>query len=69
MAALATRGRGYCVYFILTVGLSRVLERGHWPSDVLAGYLVGMLSLYHVLALRRQTARGTKPEPRASQRS
>lgn len=64
---------GICVYFILTVGLSRVLEHGHWPSDVLAGYLVGMLSLlaaialYHVLALRRQTARGTKPEPGASQ--
>jgi membrane-associated phospholipid phosphatase len=50
------------VVFIVTVGPSRILEREHWPSDVLAGYLVGMLTLiaavalYHVLGLRRARA-------------
>lgn len=50
-----------CVYLIVSVGPGRILERGHWPSDVLAGYLVGALTLtiaialYHVLTLRQQT--------------
>lgn len=45
-----------CVYFMLFVGPSSVLEGRHLPSDVAAGYLVGALSLsvaivlYHVLA-------------------
>lgn len=46
-----------CGYFIVFIGLSRLLEDDHWPSDVLAGYLLGammltaMIVLYHALAL------------------
>lgn len=46
-----------CVYFILFIGPSRVLEGEHWPSDVLASYLLGALmltlaiALYHLLSL------------------
>ncbi|MGZ3582379.1 MAG: phosphatase PAP2 family protein [Ktedonobacterales bacterium] len=46
-----------CVYFIMFIGPSRVLEGEHWPSDVLASYLIGALvltiaiALYHLLAL------------------
>lgn len=48
---------GICAYFIAFIGLSRLLEDDHWPSDVLAGYLLGAMMLavailvYHALAL------------------
>lgn len=46
-----------CGYFILFIGVSRLLEDEHWPSDVLAGYLLGAMMLavaivfYYLLAL------------------
>ena len=51
-------GQVICSYFILGVGLSRVLEGLHWPSDVLAGYLLAAVFLalatwvYHRMAGR-----------------
>jgi undecaprenyl-diphosphatase len=65
-----------CLYFIIFIGLSRVLEGEHWPSDVVASYLLGALMLivgiaiYHGLGLawsrlrqRRQAGKrhGTPP--------
>jgi len=47
--------RAVCLYFIYFIGVSRVLEGEHWPSDVLASYLLGGLMLgiaiplYHLL--------------------
>jgi undecaprenyl-diphosphatase len=50
-----------CVYFLACVGLGRILRGDHWPSDVLAGYLVGALLLalaiqvyFHVAAWWRR---------------
>lgn len=46
-----------CGYFIVFIGISRLLEDDHWPSDVFAGYLLGAMMLavaivlYHALAL------------------
>ena len=34
-----------CVYFIALVGVGRVVEGEHQPSDALAGYLVAALTL------------------------
>lgn len=38
-------------YFLIFIGPSRVLEGEHWPSDVVAGYLVGALWLVVVIGL------------------
>lgn len=44
-----------CLYFIIFIGPSRVLQGEHWPSDVVASYLLGSLMLligigvYHLL--------------------
>jgi membrane-associated phospholipid phosphatase len=46
-----------CGYFIVFIGPSRVLEGEHWPSDVVASYLLGSLvlligiGLYHALGV------------------
>jgi undecaprenyl-diphosphatase len=39
------------VLYLADVGVSRVLEQQHWPSDVFAGYLVGALALIPAIAL------------------
>lgn len=55
---------GFCVFYVLDTGVSRVLEGQHWPSDVFAGYLAGALMMilgivvYHVLALRDRRVAG-----------
>lgn len=39
-----------CLYFLIFIGPSRVLEGEHWPSDVLASYLLGGLVLVVAIA-------------------
>lgn len=38
---------------ILTIGLARVHAGAHWPSDVLGGYLLGLLWLALTIHLYR----------------
>jgi membrane-associated phospholipid phosphatase len=40
-----------CLYFLVFIGISRVLEGEHWPSDVLASYLLGGLTLVVAIVL------------------
>lgn len=52
-----------CVYFIVFVGPSRVLEGEHWPSDAFASYVLGALvlvlaiALYHLMELWKRRRR------------
>lgn len=56
-----------CLYFIVFIGPSRVLEGEHWPSDVVASYLLGALmltvaiALYHALSLAWERHRASHP--------
>ena len=47
---------------ILLVGLARVILRAHWPSDVVAGFALG-LALASVAALIDARPRVTEPAP------
>ncbi len=46
-----------CLYFMIFIGPSRVLQGEHWPSDVVASYLLASLmlvlaiGLYHLLLI------------------
>ncbi len=47
-----------CGYFLIFIGPSRILEGEHWPSDVLASYLLGGLVLVAAIALYHGLGRG-----------
>lgn len=47
-----------CVYFIALIGVGRIIEGDHQPSDVLAGYLVAALLLPLVVQCYRKLRGG-----------
>ena len=50
--------RVICLYFLIFIGPSRVLEGEHWPSDVLGSYLLASLMLVVAIALYHALLRG-----------
>jgi undecaprenyl-diphosphatase len=54
---------------MVDIGVSRVVEGQHWPTDVLAGYLLGAITLVVGVALyHRLAARSLTSDPRVSHR-
>ncbi|MBU2101631.1 phosphatase PAP2 family protein [Patescibacteria group bacterium] len=50
-----SRSAGWWALFLtLLVGVARVIAGVHWPSDILAGIIIGALSYYFVLTLFRK---------------
>ena len=45
----------YAVFDILAIGVSRIVAEDHWITDILGGYLEGMLELYIFIVLFRWT--------------
>ncbi|HEU0027826.1 MAG TPA: DUF1206 domain-containing protein [Ktedonobacterales bacterium] len=51
-----------CLYFLVFIGLSRLLEGEHWPSDVLASYLLGSMALVVVILIYQALGRVRMPK-------
>jgi membrane-associated phospholipid phosphatase len=47
--------RSLSIFDILGIGVSRIVAEDHWITDVLGGYLEGMLELYIFIMLFRWT--------------
>jgi membrane-associated phospholipid phosphatase len=45
----------YAVFDILSIGISRIVAEDHWITDILGGYLEGVLELYIFIILFRWT--------------
>jgi undecaprenyl-diphosphatase len=45
----------YAVFDILAIGVSRIVAEDHWITDILGGYLEGVLELYIFIMLFRWT--------------
>ena len=45
----------YAVFDILSIGISRIVAEDHWITDILGGYLEGVLELYIFIMLFRWT--------------
>jgi len=50
------------VVYLVDVGVSRIMEQQHWPSDVLAGYLLGALTLTLGIALYHRLSEAPRPD-------
>ncbi|MCG8454281.1 MAG: phosphatase PAP2 family protein [Spirochaetales bacterium] len=62
-AASFTRNKGvklFWAFFIIIMGLSRLVHGVHYPQDVLTGWLVGFLAYWAVISLDRQICHRTQ---------
>lgn len=54
LSLLYRQGKTLFFLFALLVGLQRIISQNHFPSDVIAGALVGITSAHAVHLLLRQ---------------
>jgi len=58
---LANLLRVGCIAAIVTVGIARMYDKTHFPTDVAAGYLLALLYLIPAFVIYRSLVRRRKP--------
>ncbi len=57
LALLYPHARGYLFTLATLVGLQRIIKQAHYPTDVIAGAMIGVLSVYLVSLLLARISR------------
>ena len=59
LAAIYPRGTKLFYAFAILTGLQRIVSQNHYPSDVFAGAIIGLVSAWAVLYFRSRSTKGS----------
>ena len=66
LSFLYRNGKPLFFVFAFLVGLQRIISQNHFPSDVIAGALVGVISAQAMLSILHRPVSATKSQPRTA---